>query len=168
MRCGGNRTRNLLPRRFLESPGAEQRPAHQGFPSKVLALSCLYLFILKFIIVVILIFIIFIMFVVLIILLILLMFIIIHYYYYIRYQASCIGPARYGGNRTRNLLPRHFLESPGAEQRPTHQAKILRLGQFQQRFPQSARKSQKIIQSDSWYLSEGSRRRYHSFGCEDG
>ena len=58
---------------FSGKPGRRTTTAHQGFPSKVLALSCLYLFILKFIIVVILIFIIFIMFVVLIILLILLM-----------------------------------------------------------------------------------------------
>ena len=32
--------------------------------------------------------------------------------------------ARRGGNRTRDLLPRYFLESPGAEQRPAHQAKF--------------------------------------------
>ena len=34
------------------------------------------------------------------------------------------GGARRGGNRTPDLFPRYFLESPGAEQRSAHQAKF--------------------------------------------
>ena len=54
-------------------------------------------------------------------------------------------------------FPPHFLESPGAKQRPAHQAKFWgwdMLGQFQQRSPQSAKKSDKIVQGRETKIAE--------------
>ena len=48
----------------------------------------------------------------------------VYYPYHPHHPPGCVGWVRSGGNRTRDLFPRRFLESSGPEERTAHQAKF--------------------------------------------
>ncbi len=70
----------------------------------------------------------------------------IHHPHHHQYQARCAGRARCAGIIPGTFDPA-FSGEPGRRTTPRPPGKTLRLGQFQQKSPQNAKKSQAIVQS---------------------